>query len=68
MPSAMYGMSGVVLNESELEKLYAGQNRVAKLALNAPKYVATETLGGDTGWSTFRGRQRKATLTYKVKT
>ena len=44
-----------------------GQNRVARLALNAPKYAAVEALRGDMGWSTFRERLLKATLRYKIR-
>ena len=30
-----------------------GQNRVARMALNAPRYAAVEALRGDMGWSTL---------------
>ena len=43
-----------------------GQNRVARMALNAPRYTAIETLRGDMGWSTFRERLIKSTLRYKI--
>lgn len=48
-------------------RLEAGQNRVARMALNAPRYAAVEALRGDMGWSTFRERHRKATLRYKIR-
>lgn len=67
VPSIMYGMDVIAWNESELEKLEVGQNRVARMALNAPKYAAIEALRGDMGWSTFRERLTKATLRYKVR-
>ena len=54
VPSVMYGMNVVAWNESEIEKLDVGQNRVARRALNAPRYAAIEALRGDMGWSTFR--------------
>ena len=67
VPSVMYGMNVVPWNESEIEKLDVGQNRVARMALNAPRYAAVEALRGDMGWSTFRERYMKATLRYKVR-
>ena len=53
VPSIMYGMDVTAWSESEIGKLEVGQNRVAKMVLNAPRYAATEALGGDLGWSTF---------------
>ena len=67
VPSVMYGMNVVAWNESELAKLDVGQNRVARMALNAPRYAAVEALRGDMGWSTFRERHMKATLRYKIR-
>ena len=64
VPSVMYGMNVVPWNESEIEKLDVRQNRVARMALNAPRYAAVEALRGDMGWSTFRERHMKATLRY----
>ena len=66
-PSVMYGMKVIVWNESEIYKLEAGQNRVARMALNAPRYASVEALRDDMGWSTFRERHIKATLRYKVR-
>ena len=63
----MYGMDVIAWNESELEKLEVGQNKVARMALNAPSYAAVEALRGDMGWSTFRERYVKATLRYKAR-
>ena len=65
--SSSSGMNVVPWNESEIEKLDVGQNRVARMALNAPRYAAVEALRGDMGWSTFRERYMKATLRYKVR-
>ena len=67
VPSIMYGMDVMVWNESEIDKLEVAQNRVARMALNAPRYTAVEALRGDMGWSTFRERLVKATLRYKVR-
>ena len=63
----MYGMDVTALNENEIDKLEVGQNRVARMALNAPRYAALENLRGDRGWSTFRERVIKATLGYKIR-
>ena len=67
VPSVMYGMDVIAWNESEIDKLEVGQNRVARMALNAPRYAAIEALRGDMGWSTFRERLTKATLRYKIR-
>ena len=67
VPSIMYGMDVIAWNESEIDKLEVGQSRVARMALNAPRYTAVEALRGDMGWSTFRERLIKATLRYKVR-
>ena len=67
VPSIMYGMDVIAWNESEIDRLEVGQNRVARMALNAPRYTALEALRCDMGWSTFRERLVKATLRYKVK-
>lgn len=65
--SVMYGMQVITWGESEMDKLEVGQNRIGRLALNAPRYAWVEALRGDKGWSTFRERFRKATLRYKVR-
>ena len=44
VPSIMYGMDVIVWNENELGKLEVGQNRVARMTLNAPRYAAIEAL------------------------
>ena len=67
VPCIMYGMDVMAWNEGEIDKLEVGQNRVARMALNAPRYAAVEGLRGDMGWSTFRERLMKATLRYKVR-
>ncbi|MPC10999.1 hypothetical protein E2C01_003649 [Portunus trituberculatus] len=58
-------MDVTVWNENELEKLEVGQNRIARMALNAPRYAVIEGLRGDKGWSTFRERHVKAILKFK---
>ena len=35
--SSMYGMDLMAWNENELEKLEIGQNKVGRMALNAPR-------------------------------
>ncbi|MPC33895.1 hypothetical protein E2C01_027262 [Portunus trituberculatus] len=62
IPSIMCDMDVTAWNESEIDKLDVGQNRVARMALNAPRYTAAEVLRGDMGWNIFRERQIKATL------
>ena len=65
--SVMYGMEVIAWSEKEIDKLEVGQNRVARMALNAPRYAAVEALRDCMGWSTFRERHIKATLKYKVR-
>ena len=60
-------MEMIAWNESEIDKLEVGQKRVARRALNAPRYASVEALRGDMRWSTFRERHIKATLRYKVR-
>ena len=67
VPNIMYSMDVLVWNENDLDKLEVAQNKVARIALNAPRYAAVEALRGDMGWSTFRERLRKSTLRYKVR-
>ena len=57
VPSVMYGMDVIAWNENENDRPEVGQNRVARMALNTPRY---------SGWSTFRKRSVKATLRYKI--
>ena len=47
--SVMYGMEVIAWNESEIDKLEVWQNRVAIMALNAPRYASVEALRGDMG-------------------
>ncbi|MPC90522.1 hypothetical protein E2C01_085513 [Portunus trituberculatus] len=45
----MYGIDVTAWNENELEKLEMGQNKVARIALNVPRYAVIEELRGDMG-------------------
>ena len=63
----MYGMDVHPWNEDEINRLEVGQNVVARMALNAPRYTAVEALRGDMGWSSFLERFRKACLRYKIR-
>ena len=38
--SVMYGMEVIAWSEKEIEKLEVMQNRVARMAMNAPRYAA----------------------------
>ena len=67
VPSVMYGVEVIAWSEKEIDRLEVRQNRVARMALNAPRYAVVEALRGDMGWSTFRERHIKATLRYKVR-
>lgn len=67
VPSVMYGMEVLAWTEGEVDKLDAIQNKVARMALGAPRWAAVEALRGDMGWSTFRERRMKGVLRYKVR-
>ena len=67
VPGIMYGMDVIAWNDGELDKLEVVQNRIARLALGAPRWTAVEALRGDMGWSTFNERRMKAALRYKVR-
>ncbi|MPC30638.1 hypothetical protein E2C01_023906 [Portunus trituberculatus] len=47
VPSIMYGMDVIVWNENGLENLEVRQNRVARMAMNAPRYAAIKALRGN---------------------
>ena len=64
--SVMYGMEVIAWSEKKINKLEVGQNRVARMALNAPRYSTVEVLRGDMGWRHIK-RHIKSTLRYKVK-
>ncbi|KAF2350476.1 hypothetical protein FHG87_018770 [Trinorchestia longiramus] len=63
----MFGMNVMAWNGGDLEKLEVLQNRVGRVALGTPKWMAAETLRGDLGWSLFSERMIKAVLNYKVR-
>jgi hypothetical protein len=67
VPSIMYGLDVIAYSEGELDKLELVQNRVARLALGAPRWTAVEALRGDMGWSTFKERRMRSVLRYKVR-
>ncbi|KAF2357069.1 Hermansky-Pudlak syndrome 3 central region [Trinorchestia longiramus] len=62
----MFGMNFMAWNGRDLEKLEVLQNRVGRLALGAPKWMAAEALREDLGWSLFSERMVKAVLNYKI--
>ena len=67
VPSIMYGLDVIAYSDGELDKLELVQNRVARLALGAPRWTAVEALRGDMGWSTFKERRMRSVLRYKVR-
>ena len=44
MPSIMFGIDVTEWSEQEIDNLDVGQNRVARMALNAPMYAAVVSL------------------------
>ena len=49
VPIIMYGMDVTAWCEKEIDQLEVGQNKVARMALNVPRYAAVEALRGDLG-------------------
>lgn len=66
VPVIKDGMNMFTWKDSETKKLGVGQNRVARITYNAPRFAAVEAHRDDTGRSTFGDRLVKATLRYKV--
>ena len=67
VPGIMYGMDVFTWSENDVNMLEVGQNRIGRMALNAPRYAAVEALRGDMDWSTFRERVWKAIMRYKIR-
>ena len=49
----MYGLESMTWSAKDVPKMEVVQNRVGRLALGTNRYVATETIRGDAGWSSF---------------
>ena len=47
--NVMYDMEVIAWGEKEIDKVEEGQNGVARMALNAPRYAAVEALRGEMG-------------------
>lgn len=66
IPSILYGTE--VLNfRKELNNLNIIQRKMARRGLGANKWVASEALRGDMGWSSFEERVDKAILKYRIR-
>ena len=62
VPRVMYGMEVIKINKKEVDDLEITQNKVARMGLGARKWVATETLRGEMGWSSFEERIDKVKI------
>lgn len=58
VPSVIHGMEVTAWKENEMTKLEVRQNRIARMALNVPRYAAVEDLRGDMGLGICRERHR----------
>ena len=67
VPRSLYGYEVCKATKNELDRMERIQNKVARLALGANSFVATEALRGEMGWSTYEERVSKAKINYKVK-
>ena len=67
VPSLMYGMETIPWTVGELNKMEAVQNKIGRLALGGNKFVGTEAIRGEMGWSTFEERIMKSKLRFKIR-
>ena len=67
VPACMYGAEIINYRKSDMEDLERTQNKVARLALGAPKYTAVEGLRGELGYSTWEERIAKAHILFARK-
>ena len=67
VPAIMYGAEIIDMGQNEIKGLDIVQNKMARVALGANKYAATEALRGEMGWSSFEERVNKAKIGYEVR-
>lgn len=67
IPRALYGYDICRVKNSESSRMDKIQNKVARMALGARKFVAIEALRGDMSWSLFKDRIPRLKANYKVK-
>ena len=67
IPSLLYAMDTINWTVEEINKFEIIQNKIGRLGLGANKWVGTEAIRGDMGWSTFEERMFKGMLKYKIR-
>ena len=65
VPDVMYGAGVIPWTKDEFNKLETIQNDIGRVALGATRIVATESIRGEVGWSSFEERVMKSNLLYK---
>ena len=67
VPSLMRGLDVMPCTFGDCDRMDVIQNVVGRVALGANRYVGTEAIRGDMGWSMFRERVMKGKLNYKIR-
>ena len=67
VPSLMYGMETIPWTMGEINKMETIQNKIGRLALGGNRFVGTEAIRGEMGWSTFEERIMKSKLRFKIR-
>ena len=67
VPSILYSVDMMVWSKRDVDKLKECQNKIARVALGAPRYASVEELRGDMEYSLFSEQMMKATKKYKVR-
>ena len=62
VPDVMYGAGVIPWTKDEFNKLETIQNDIGRVALGATRIVATESIRGEVGWSSFEERVMKSNL------
>jgi hypothetical protein len=67
VPRSLYGYEVCTVTKKETKRMETIQNKVARLALGANSYVATEALRGEMGWSRYENRIANMKINYYSK-
>ena len=65
VPALMYAAGVISWTKEDLNKIECIQNDIGRVALGASRFVGTESIRGETGWSTFEERIMKSVIIYK---
>ena len=65
VPALMYAAGVISWTKEDLNKIECIQNDIGRVALGASRFVGTESIRGETRWSTFEERIMKSVIIYK---